>query len=36
MAPLENANVLFLDAFLKFLCIFKDIPDLMFQEMTVQ
>lgn len=36
MAPLENANVLFPDAFLKFLHLFKDIPDLMFQEMTVQ
>lgn len=35
-APLENANVFFPDAFLKFLHIFKDIPDLVFQEMTVQ
>lgn len=35
-APLENANVFFPDAFLKFLHILKDIPGLMFQEMTVQ
>lgn len=35
-APLQNADVLLLNAFLTFLHIFKDIPDLMFQEMTVQ